>query len=392
MSDPVVWSVAVILVGAGVVAEGCLAWSFVRAWREGLVEQRARRARWKAGVRAAGVPSDSGSRAVSDGGTSVTHRGAVLACVGLAASGMTSVAVAQSALPQGDAGASGSQVVETGQVGQVGANAPGESVAATGDAAAVGSALSVQLNLDFTNAYFYRGIRQQDKGVIVQPAAKLTVRLLDDEAIKLDGFFGTWNSFGPNGGTQTSSPMKDWYESDVFAGLTLTHDKVTLTTSYTLLTSPSDAFQDVQELGFVLALDDSAWLRAWALKPYAMVVFETGANGSDSADLNQGVYLELGIAPGFTFDVAKTPIAVTFPVSVGWSLSDYYKLADGSDEVFGFAQIGAKASIPLGEPGRLGAWTLNAGVSVMLLGDHTRAFNNGKKSEVIGTVGVQWSF
>ena len=58
----------------------------------------------------------------------------------------------------------------------------------------------------------------------------------------------------------------------------------------------------------------------------------------------------------------------------------------------GFAQVGAKASIPLGVPGRFGAWTLNAGVSLLVLGDHTKALNKDDDVEVIGSVGVQWSF
>ena len=249
----------------------------------------------------------------------------------------------------------------------------------------------MQLNLDFTNAYFYRGIRQQDKGPIVQPAARLTTRLVDDAELKLDGFLGTWNSFGPNGGTQTGALVEDWYESDLYAGFTLTHGKFSLTTSYTFLTSPSDAFQTVEELGFTLALDDSEWLKEWSLKPYATLAFETGSNGSDGANLNNGVYLELGIAPGFSFDVGKTPVTVTFPASVGLSLADYYQDAGGSDESFGFAQFGAKASIPLGDPGRFATWTLNAGVSVLFLGDHTQDFNNGDDTEMIGTVGLQWN-
>lgn len=262
-------------------------------------------------------------------------------------------------------------------------------------ASPVGSAISVQLNLDFTNAYFYRGIRQQDKGLIVQPAARLTARLVDDADLTLDGFIGTWNSFGPNGGTQTGGLIEDWYESDLYAGFTLTHGKVSLATSYTFLTSPSDAFQEVEELGFTLSLDDSEWLEEWAFKPYATLAIETGSNGSDGPDLDNGTYLELGVAPGFSFDVATTPVTLTFPASVGLSLADYYQDAGSEDDTFGFAQVGAKASIPLGEPsggGRFGAWTLNAGVSVLFLGDHTKAFNNGDDTEVIGSIGLQWNF
>jgi len=267
-----------------------------------------------------------------------------------------------------------------------------ESPAAENQADPVGSAISVQINLDFTNAYFYRGIRQQDKGLIVQPAARITTRLVDDSEYKLDAFLGAWNSFGPNAGTQTGALVEDWYESDLYGGFTFTGGKLSLTTSYTFLTSPSDAFQTVQELGFTLTLDDTEWLKSWALKPYATLAIETGSNGSDGSDADNGTYLELGIAPGMSFDVGATPVTLTFPASVGLSLSDYYQDASGDDDTFGFAQIGAKASIPLGEPGRFGTWTLNAGVSVLLLGDHTKGFNNGDDTEVIGTVGIQWNF
>ncbi|MFA6044915.1 MAG: hypothetical protein WC718_08015 [Phycisphaerales bacterium] len=269
----------------------------------------------------------------------------------------------------------------------------GQPAEANADAPSSGtSSLSVQLNLDFTNAYFYRGIRQQDRGLLVQPAARLTTRLVDDDDFRLDGFLGTWNSFGPNSGTQTSDFIEDWYESDLYGGFTLTRGNLSLTTSYTFLTSPSDAFQTVQELGFTLALDDSEWLKQWALKPYATLALETGSNGSDSPDLDNGVYLEIGIAPGCSFDIGESQVTLTFPASVGLSLSNYYQDAGGNDDTFGFAQVGAKASLPLGEPGRFGAWTLNAGVSALFLGDHTKAFNKGEDTEVIGTLGLQCSF
>lgn len=398
MGDTAIWCVAVFLVCAGVAADGYLAWMFIRDWRASRANERARRDRW---VRGAGKVSTSRSAAVaSDSPAPSSHRYDVRACTGLAALAMTTVvAAAQPAAPQDDGGtppvSSSTQVVEDGHAGQTSPTTPSEANSAAGSASTstpVGSAISVQLNLDFTNAYFYRGIRQQDWGLIVQPAARLTTRLVDDAEVKLDGFLGTWNSFGPNGGTRTGALVEDWYESDLYAGFTLSHGKLSVTTSYTFLTSPSDAFQTVQELGFTLALDDSEWMKELALKPYATLAIETGSNGSDGPGLGNGVYLELGIAPGFSFDMGKTPVTLTFPASVGLSLSDYYQDAGGSDDTFGFAQIGAKASIPLGEPGRFGTWTLNAGVSVMFLGDHTKAFNSGDDTEVIGTVGLQWNF
>lgn len=392
MSDTAAWCTwggAVLVVGAGFAADGSLAWMFICNWREGRAEERALRALRRSGVK----PQAPSARSIR-----------VPCSAALAALGMTA-AVAAAQTPASPPAAEAPVAPPAARLVD---GSPGRATTATTTAAATSapeapasapapaetarSAVSVQLNLDFTNAYFYRGIRQQDTGLIVQPAARLTTRLVDDAEVKLDGFLGTWNSLGRNGGTQTGALVEDWYESDLYAGFTLSHGKLSLTTSYTFLTSPSDAFQTVEELGFTLAIDDSVWMKTWSLKPYATFAIETGSYGSDGPDLDNGTYLEFGIAPGFSFDVDKTQITLTFPASVGLSLSNYYQDAGGSDETFGFAQVGAKASIPLGKPGRFGAWTLNAGVSVLFLGDHTKTFNGGEGTEVIGTVGLQWNF
>jgi hypothetical protein len=259
---------------------------------------------------------------------------------------------------------------------------------------AIGSAIGLQFNLDFTNAYFYRGIIQEDTGLIVQPAARMTVNLVEDDSHKLDVFAGTWNSFhGQKTASNTAGDFSEyWYESDLYAGVTLTAGKISLTASYTFLTSPNDAFETVQELGFTFGLDDSAWLKEWSLKPYATIAVETGADASDGANSDTGVYLELGIAPGFAFDLGSTPVTVSLPALVGLSVADYYQNAAGEDDTFGFAQVGARASLPLGKPGRYGTWALNGGVSVLFLGDHTQDYNAGDDTEIIGTIGLQWNF
>ncbi len=251
---------------------------------------------------------------------------------------------------------------------------------------------SLQLNLDVTNAYFYRGILQQDDGAIVQPAAKLNVRAFENDDWTIDVFLATWNSFGSNGGSNTSDFIKNWYECDLLAGVVITRGNLSLTTSYVFLTSPSDAFATVQELDLTLSYDDSDLLGAFALHPYALVAIETGSAAADGADSDLGTYLELGVAPGFSFDLGETPVSVSFPLSVGLSLHDYYQDAAGSDDTFGFFQAGAKASIPLPFGDQFGKWSLNAGVAGLFLGDATAAYNNGSDAEFIATAGVQVNF
>ena len=88
----------------------------------------------------------------------------ILVRAGVATVGMTSVAAAQSNPPQAYRRASRSQAVDAGQAGQAGATAPAEAASATDDSGAVGSAISVQLDLDFSSACLCRGIRPQVMG------------------------------------------------------------------------------------------------------------------------------------------------------------------------------------------------------------------------------------
>jgi len=254
------------------------------------------------------------------------------------------------------------------------------------------SPFSFQLSVDLTNAYFFRGIIQQDDDLIVQPAAQMNIRLHERNDFRVDATLGVWNSFGKNSGDNDRSALKHWYEADLYAGFIVTKDKLSLTTTYTWYTSPSDAFRTVEELTFTLAFNDRDYLGKFSLQPYATLGIETGTNFADGADSDRGTYLELGIAPGFGFDLARTPITITFPISVGLSLNDYYQDAAGEDDTFGFLQAGVNASFPLPIDKSAGAWTLNAGASILYLGDHTADYNGGDDTEFIGTIGIQWSF
>lgn len=296
---------------------------------------------------------------------------------------------AMAALGLWGVGAAAAQTADPGAAGET-----GDSVVEKAIVDSERSRIAFQLNFDATTAYFYRGIIQEDSGLILQPAARVTMPVIEADGIKVDAFVSVWNSIHSQetGADSGGGTFATWYEADIAGGVVISSGPVSFTASYTALTSPNGAFATVQELGATLALDDSAWLKAWALKPYATIAFEIGDDASDGADSDSGIYGELGISPGLTFDAGSTPITLTFPVAVGVSLSDYYQDANGNDSTFGYLQVGAKAAIPLGDAGPAGTWNLNLGVSWLLLGEHTKAYNSGDDSEIIGTIGVQWNF
>lgn len=255
------------------------------------------------------------------------------------------------------------------------------------------SRFHLTLGTDVTSAYFFRGIRQEDSALILQPYADAAFDIVRSENATISLKFGTWHSFHAEatGATTNDSFIKYWYEADLYAGLGLALGKWSFDARYIFYTSPSDAFGTVEEFDFTVAYDDSELLGPWSLKPAATLAVETGSNAADGG--RRGTFLQLGISPGFAFDAGPVKnIAVTFPVSVGLSLSNYYEGTGGENDVFGFASVGAKASLPLNTDKSWGLWTLSAGVQALFLGDAASTFNYGDEAEIIGTVGISVSF
>jgi hypothetical protein len=110
---------------------------------------------------------------------------------------------------------------------------------------------------------------------------------------------------------------------------------------------------------------------------------QPGAGRSESGS----VHLELGVAPGYTF--SKASVAV--PVKVGLSLSNYYELS-GTDHKFGFFSVAGIVTVPLGSPSKFGSWNIHNGAEFQKLGDTTTFFNGGDDSQVIGSIGIGFSY
>ena len=255
------------------------------------------------------------------------------------------------------------------------------------------SRLHLSLGADYTTAYFNRGYKIEDSGWIVQPFVDLSLDVFRLEDATVSITTGTWNSFqGAATDAGTSDQFtKYWYECDLYAGVGLTAGQWDFQARYYAYTSPSDAFETIEEIYLSGAFDDSELLGEWALHPSAIVAIEIGDVANDGE--GTGSYLQLGIAPGFTFDAGSlTDLAVTFPASVGLSLHDYYEGPDGENDFFGYASVGAVLAVPLPVDKSWGEWTLRAGVQGLYLGDVTSEANDGNHFEVIGTAGVTVEF
>jgi hypothetical protein len=259
--------------------------------------------------------------------------------------------------------------------------------------------ISLSAGVDYTTHYYFRGILQEDQDWIVQPYAEVTFKLYQGEGALSSVFatLGIWNSLhgGPTGvdGGALSQDPKAWYEVDLYGKLGVTlFDKLAAAFFYTAYISPNDRFKTVEEVGLSLAYNDAALLGPFALNPTVALAFEI--DGQADAGRSKGTYLQLGVAPGVAlFENSRVPVALSFPLTLGLSLDDYYEFGSGDDDAFGYASGGVTAAVPLKFiPPGFGSWTAKAGVQFMTLGDNLERVNNGERFEVIGTFGLSFTY
>ncbi len=243
-------------------------------------------------------------------------------------------------------------------------------------------AITLTGTMEASNAYLFRGIPQDDTGLILWPAADLGVSLwsgggaITSMAVNV----GLWNSLHTGLAGADGPSGKLWYESDFYATVGLGFNGgVSLATTYTAYTSPNNAFASVQEVSVKVGAG------VYGTRPYALVAFEL--EGQADGGVTKGQYLELGAAPGTT--VAGATVAV--PVRVGLSLDGYYEGQRG-DERFGFFSVGANVTVPLsGGASRFGSWNVHGGADYVRLGDGL-ALRLGDNTKVVISAGIGFTY
>lgn len=282
--------------------------------------------------------------------------------------------------------------------GQSAGNANAPTTAAAPTAAAQPSTeeppakrVTLTAGLDFVSAYMFRGIFQEDHGVIVPPFADVGVTAYSgDGALKsvtLNG--GIWNSLhsGPSGAEHAD--RNAWYEADYYGSVTFQVGSWKPGALFTSYTSPNDAFGTVHELAGVLAYDDSG--SAFPLNPKALVAFELKGQADGGGGLadggHKGTYFEFGVRPVVpVVDHPKYPLTLAIPAKLGLSLKDYYEGATGSNK-FGYFDLGGIVSVPLAFMNGKSTWEVHGGVDILWLGDNMKLLNGGDGVKPVATIG-----
>ena len=251
-----------------------------------------------------------------------------------------------------------------------------------------GSKVSASAGTDFSHAYFFRGIAQERSGLVAQPYVDMTFSVFEGtEGLNSVTFtIGQWNSLhtGPSGSDGPAANVGAWYESDFYTGFGFGVDNWEFGLTYTAYLSPNDTFGTVKELALSLAVDDSALLGGFTLSPHVLMAIELSGQADGGA--GEGVYLELGVEPGLSLD--RTPVSMSFPITLGMSLTNYYEGTPGNDDVFGYVDVGIVASAPLPVPEAYGAWEVSGGVHLLSLGDALTSFNGDDEFQAVGTFGI----
>lgn len=257
--------------------------------------------------------------------------------------------------------------------------------------------VAFSLGMDFTTAYFFRGILQERDGFIWQPYGGVGFTLFEgsDEDVIDNLVFnlGSWNSVQSKQTLASGSGPANWYESDIIVGFTLgLADMLTANVSYIAYTYPNGAFPTVQELDASLSLNDSEWLGAFALYPSMTWAFEVDntAFGPD-----EGIYLQLGVRPSVTLaEEAEYPLTLALPLTLGLSVSDYYEEGPGGDDdTFGYFDAGIVASVPLAFiPSDYGAWSASASFDVLAFSGTLARANRGDGTFFVGKGGIAMSY
>ena len=236
--------------------------------------------------------------------------------------------------------------------------------------------------VDVADGYYFRGIPQEETGVVLQPHGEIGVALTQGK--RFVARVGLWNSLHTGSAGLEGPTGRLWYQSIFSASLDVgVGAGVRVSGGYSANTSPNGLFESISEVSVRVSREDTRRVAGVAVGPYALLAAEL--EGQADGGRREGRYLELGAAPS----IDAVGLTLSAPVRIGLSLGDYYE-GFRTDGRFGFLSVSGRASKAIrSTPTRLGTWNVHGGVEFLQLGERNRAFG---ETNVIGSVGMALSY
>jgi len=239
------------------------------------------------------------------------------------------------------------------------------------------------METSFKNSYVTpRGLVVSSKGLTTQPVLGLVFGLYEgqgfvDSLSLVTGVWGDLNSEQRHPQARTLNEL-DWF-GGVSARVARRWD---LSATYLLFMSPPQNFVPERNLEFKAGFDDTDFLHAWALHPYAKLFWALGGDSTVVLGKRGRTYdVELGVVPGRGLDLAGDyRVGLTLPTFLTLGGPAYF----GDGGTLGVFSTGPSASFPLPFiPGRLGRWHADAGLSYF----HLINDNLVRASRILGNAG-----
>lgn len=242
--------------------------------------------------------------------------------------------------------------------------------------------------LDYASAYYFRGYRQSNNGLVFQPFATVFANSASGNGWSLRPYATAWGSLSPNDGQDTQSMV------DLMGGAVATGHGLTVDARFAYYAPGpvmnSEVFEFDVKASYDLATlwrEPSAGLGC-SITPYVGIYRELW----DRAFGNE-TYVETGVEPGTRFLVAGRPVGFSVPVFWGLSPGDYYQNAAGGNATLGYFSTGLAVSVGLPTQAGCGRWFVSAAVQYLnLSADNLQTLNDGRRHQFLGKCGVGFAF
>lgn len=250
-----------------------------------------------------------------------------------------------------------------------------------------------QLGGEVNTGYYFRGLMQQNKSPVLQGSLELGYDVAKLRGWTVQPFVGVWNSFSlrtlPT--AQGGGTWDPWYELDLYGGVQASSDAFTVRGTFTTYGSPARAYAEFDDVTLGFYWTPKHVPIANVLAPSLTVARETrgAADGQ-----RQGSYLEIGVQPTFELGtLASRSVRLTVPLSAGFSLGRYYESpADGSDERFGFFDVGVEIGADLYRVAKRGLSSVTLGLHRLELGANASAYNESDRGEWLASLAFALKF